>query len=85
MSEKTKEEQRLDMIEKLIENYENNCAGPYYTNRAQMRQIAKKVGAFKKKRYVLTDADKERQRLERNALDELKRTRRERSEASRIA
>ena len=59
-SKKSKDDQRLDMIEKLIENYENNQAGPYYTNRAQMRDIAKRLGAFKKKRYVLTDEDRER-------------------------
>ncbi len=57
---KTREERLLDHIEKLIENYENNQAGPYYTNRAQMRSIAKRLGAFKKKRYVLTDEDRER-------------------------
>ncbi len=57
---KSKDEQRLDMIEKMIENYENNQAGPYYTNRAQMRSIAKRLGAFKKKRYVLTDEDRKR-------------------------
>jgi len=59
-SKKSKDDQRLDMIEKLIENYENNQAGPYYTNRAQMRSFAKRLGAFKKRRYVLTDEDRKR-------------------------
>jgi len=57
---KTKDEQRLDKIENLIQNYEDNQAGPYWINRAQKRAIKKASGGFKKKRYVLTDKDRER-------------------------
>ena len=40
---KTKDEQRLDKIENLIQNYEDNQAGPYWINRAQIRQLKKEM------------------------------------------
>ncbi len=40
-SKKTKDEQFLDKVEELEENFKNNAAGPYYTNREQRRRMMK--------------------------------------------
>lgn len=57
---KTKQERILDKIDKLIEKYEDNVAGPYWINREQKRKLMKTARMFKKERYKLTEEDKKR-------------------------
>ncbi len=40
---RSKEQRLLDKIEGLIEKYEDNVAGPYWTNRDMRRSFAKQI------------------------------------------